>query len=567
MVCVCWCTVLYNACQNHIELNGSSSLPCVVVSHYSASNLDTMERGTIVITSRGDVYIEPEIEGDVRVRVTRRSFTDSLWFLEDGCQVFYRSICYASSRLPVATVIDWSKAASDTRWPNEWKRGRLQHVGDKCGFITPDAGEPNVFTLPSRFAKYHRAKVNDPVWFLAWKSPKKGVDYPEAYAVHPVEEWTAGAEDCAVDEDDADVNLCRGTGASGSSGKRKGVEEAHAPGGKIGKLLRRYTPEDNNVSEPIVATPPDSHYEMDEPGRGVKQEPLSGEDVDDEDVFHQNVAQLLDRNWPDDEQIVSLTIPMRGVFYAREECVSLCYEDVSHPCSDGSLETHGLVKLRMGGLWVRGVKRWWEATDDWYLPVIGTTRLAAGAVERLRAELTQLHLEWCARPGGPDRVEALLEGPRVFIHDGVYNKEGQVWPLWKVPTENLGDWLDEGLLSFPWKAADDAFDRHGLAYVNQVTEAHGQAKDIMNRAKYLESICRRSDYAGLVCMRVEYSRLQPEAGISTLFHYAQQLVINSLEAQGAGEIVNADHQGELTSDRSDSNWTAVACDWSREGAK
>ena len=106
--------------------------------------------------------------------------------------------------------------------------------------------------------------------------------------------------------------------------------------------------------------------------------------------------------------------------------------------------------------------------------------------------------------------------------------------------------------------------------MNQVTEAHGQAKVIMNQAKYLESICRRSDYAGLVCMRVEYSKLQPEAGISTLFHYAQQLVMNSLEAQGAGEIVDADHQGELTSDSCDSNWTAVnhpACDWSREGAK
>ena len=93
-----------------------------------------------MIDNGGDVYIEPEIEGKVRVRVTRRSVADSLWFLQDGSRVFYKSICYASSRLPVATVIDWSKAASDTRWPNEWKRGWLQHVSDKCGFIAPDAG-------------------------------------------------------------------------------------------------------------------------------------------------------------------------------------------------------------------------------------------------------------------------------------------------------------------------------------------------------------------------------------------------------------------------------------------
>ena len=524
-----------------------------------------MDRGTLVIDNYGDVYIKPE-KGEVQVRVTRRSVEQTLWSLPHGSRVFYKSVYYAWSRLPVATVVDWSKAAADARWPDDWQRGWIQNINGKCGFITPDAGEPNVFTLPSRFAQYHSAKVNDRVWFLAWKSPKEGVDYPEAYAVHPVEEWTASAEDCAADDENG---RCRGVRSS-SSRKRKGVEEEQPPGGRIEELLRRYTPEDNNVSEQLVRTWMKYAKPQDEYGqawRHVKQEPLSGEDRDNEDEFHQNVPQLLDRNWPDAEQIVRLTIPMRGVFYAREECVSLCYDEVSRPCSDGSLETHGLVTLRMGGLWVCGVRRWWEATDDWYLPIIGTTRLAADAVERLRAELTQLHLEWCARPGGPDRVEALLEGPRVFIHDN--NKGGQVWPLWKVKTETLVDWLDEGLLSFPWKAADDAFDRQGLAYKNQVIEAHGQAKVMMNQAKYLENICRRPDYAGLLCMRVEYSKVQPEAGTSTLFLYAQQLVMNSLEAQGAGEIVNVGNQGELTSDSCDSNWTAVthpACDWGREGA-
>ena len=128
-----------------------------------------------MIDNYGDVYIEPE-KGKVQVRVTRRSVEQTLWFLTDGSRVFYKSVCYASSRLPVAIVVDWSKAASDARWRDEWQRGWIQHINGKCGFITPDAGEPNVFTLPSRFAQYHSAKVNDRVWFLAWKSQKEGVD-------------------------------------------------------------------------------------------------------------------------------------------------------------------------------------------------------------------------------------------------------------------------------------------------------------------------------------------------------------------------------------------------------
>ena len=78
-----------------------------------------MKRGTIVITSRGGVYIEPQSEGDDRVRVTRLAYRNSERKLEDGFRVFYRCMSYSSSRLPVATMIDWSEAASDTKWPNE----------------------------------------------------------------------------------------------------------------------------------------------------------------------------------------------------------------------------------------------------------------------------------------------------------------------------------------------------------------------------------------------------------------------------------------------------------------
>ena len=135
-----------------------------------------------------------------------------------------------------------------------------------------------------------------------------------------------------------------------------------------------------------------------------------------------------------------------------------------------------------------------------------------------------------------------------------------------VPTGNLCEWLDAGLLSFPWKSGDANFNRREPVYVNQLTAAHGHAKDIMNRAKDLEKICQQSDYDGLVGMRVEYSMMQPESGISTLLHYAQQLVINSLATQGAGEAVDAEHQGELTSDGCETTWTAGACAWSQAGA-